>query len=385
MDHSVVNLSSNENQLTSFCLEYLVPSDLLSILETPWNLFTVKVILRQSGNRFVFQSKRQNPSKVLSLTSSKSHTPFEFNIHYDPYSHMIHLYDNSEENPHEICYSPCENQFRVHSCDDSCCLETLDGNDRKKCMILRWMISPVERIDGGNALEVNVKCRLGHLCSDWKSERLLIREFGSKVKNRNEDRFQLCVAPSVVIGAGTNETQVTQMRREIEAQEPHVTVEVEAESGHRFVTAALTVNVPLETAFEIVSDTASLSRYVKDIESSTVIDIGKEFENETHVHQVHRFMMFALDIRMRLSVQMDCKQRWVQCTMIEGDMSHYEAQWNLERVERMESSATHLVFKLRAAPRIPMPSFVLEGLAKHSCFAMMKEIRTACLEKIAAE
>ncbi|KAA8493178.1 hypothetical protein FVE85_8623 [Porphyridium purpureum] len=167
---------------------------------------------------------------------------------------------------------------------------------------------------------------------------------------------------------------------------PRATVSLRHD-GSRFVVATANVLLPSKFVYTVLSDHESLPRFVNDVVSATFVPASPSSSSSESkgkllsVHQTHSFLFFTLDIRMLLRVVDMPAEAKMQSKMISGDMKRYETAWNIESFEWCGLPATRLTFELCAAPKLPAPNFILDGLGKHGCTEMLKNVRSECFER----
>jgi ribosome-associated toxin RatA of RatAB toxin-antitoxin module len=144
---------------------------------------------------------------------------------------------------------------------------------------------------------------------------------------------------------------------------------VEVSGGVYVVAARFSVPEPAGVVREVLTDYASIPRFMPDVRTSAVIERQEGYarvEQET----VSKFMLFSKRVHLVLDVDEGagvirfrdrCKRSFL----------HYEGAWTISD----QGGRTEITYELNAQPAFSVPEFVLRKLLNRDARAMIARLR----------
>lgn len=154
-------------------------------------------------------------------------------------------------------------------------------------------------------------------------------------------------------------------------------------NGVRQIEASVEVPVDAKLAYDVVTDYDGLSRFVEDAAESKVVERFEE--NHLHVRMVqsHTFLVLTLNLGMTLDVRESPEENSVSMEMIKGfGVKEYNGSW---KATQKDDNRCLLTCILRAAPALPAPAFLIDGVIMHATCATLTQLRVECVRRAAAK
>lgn len=151
------------------------------------------------------------------------------------------------------------------------------------------------------------------------------------------------------------------------------------EGGLRVIEASVNVPVDAKTAYEVVTDYENFSRFVEDAADSEVLERKEDGELRVRMVQSHSFLVLTLNIGMELEVHEFPEEGRVTMEMKKGfGVRKYGGKWT---AKDNGSGSCLLTVEISAAPSLPAPGFLIDGVISHATSATLSQVRAECIRR----
>jgi len=225
----------------------------------------------------------------------------------------------------------------------------------------RFTIAQVARSEGGGDDRVTLRSRKGYLSVSRKADVGLERE---RKPGRNEAFWLRLALPSMA--------DRSKPRRQLR----HLG------DGVRVVEATIEVPVDGDIGYEVLTDYEGFSSFVEDAAESGIVERYEENHLAVRMVQSHSFLVLTLNLGMSLDVHEFPDEQKVTMEMTKGfGVREYHGTWS--SLPKGDGQCV-LKCELRAAPAIPAPAFLIDGVITHALCSTMEQLRVECMKRGAA-
>lgn len=163
---------------------------------------------------------------------------------------------------------------------------------------------------------------------------------------------------------------------------PRVRLRVLA-GGVRELGASVIVPANADIAYDVLADYDGFSEFIEDAAESRILERRDAHELTVLMVQSHTFLVLTLHLSMVLDVTEDPTKRVVTMNMKRGlGVKTYKGTWHA--VVRSDGKCL-VCCSLLAAPAVPAPGFLIDGVMAHAISTTMEQIRTECIRRSTLE
>ncbi len=240
--------------------------------------------------------------------------------------------------------------------EDFCGLTPLEGNESGE----RFTVEEVVHADGGGDDRVMLRSRKGYV-SIHRGQVCLERE---RKTGRTECFWMRLALPSMA-----------DMSKPIRRLK-HLG------GGERVIEASVEVPVDSKLAYEVITDYEGFSRFVEDAAVSEIVERFEENHLQVHMVQSHSFLVLTLNLGMTLDVRESPHDNSVSLEMVKGfGVRKYKGLW---KATPKDDNRCIMSVRLLAAPALPAPAFLIDGIIMHATCASLTQLRVECIRRAAA-
>lgn len=149
--------------------------------------------------------------------------------------------------------------------------------------------------------------------------------------------------------------------------------------GVRHVEATVSVPASVQVAYEVLRDYNGFYKFISDAVESRILETHDNNRYTMRMVQSHSFLILTLHLSMILDVVEDPERLSVSMDMKRGlGVKVYKGTWSA--IPRADGRCT-IRCSLMAAPAIPAPRFLVDGVITHATAASMEQVRTECIRR----
>lgn len=149
--------------------------------------------------------------------------------------------------------------------------------------------------------------------------------------------------------------------------------------GVRQVDGTIIVPASAAIAYAVLTDYDHFCEFVEDASESKLLERRSSSELTVRMVQCHSFLMLTIPMAMTLDVTEDGEGFSVEMRLISGlGVRHYHGVW---KAIALADGRARISCTLAAAPAVPAPGFLVDGLMSHALASTLAQLREECIRR----